>query len=366
MLQGALHIHSTYSDGELTLAELRTLYVAAGCRFACVTDHAEALDASRLDAYRRDCDEQSDDRFRFIAGLEYACRGRMHVLGYGVTDPIDSTDPQEVIRAIAALGGIAVVAHPKDTMFPAIEAFEPLPHGIEVWNSKYDGRYAPRPGTFRLLARLRARRRDVGAFYGQDFHWRRQYRGLLTIVDGDTLGRAPVLAALAAGRYVGVKDGRTLPSTGTLPPAQLAAFERVHQRSQRVRRFVGTVKSWADASGLDVPAPIKTSCGASSESACAGPCSLPRTGGTRRALPDGRDPGVARREDSLADPQVARPSEALAGLLDVPDRRLPHARRQVAGGECRRDGGGRRFVSARNGRRPTCRRPGARGSSAAM
>ena len=63
-----------------------TLYRAAGCPFACVTDHAEAFDDVRLEAYRRECDEQSDERFRFIAGLEYGCEGRMHVLGYGVTD----------------------------------------------------------------------------------------------------------------------------------------------------------------------------------------------------------------------------------------------------------------------------------------
>ena len=72
MLQGVLHIHSTYSDGEFTLAELREIYLAAGCRFACVTDHADAfaLDPERLDAYRRECDARSDERFCFIAGLD--------------------------------------------------------------------------------------------------------------------------------------------------------------------------------------------------------------------------------------------------------------------------------------------------------
>jgi aryl-alcohol dehydrogenase-like predicted oxidoreductase len=49
--------------------------------------------------------------------------------------------------------------------------FDPLPDGIEVWNSKYDGRYAPRPGTFEMLARTKVRRPDVRAFYGQDLHW---------------------------------------------------------------------------------------------------------------------------------------------------------------------------------------------------
>ena len=66
-----------------------------------------------------------------------------------------------------------------------------------------------------------------------------------------------MLAALAAGEYVGFKDGRRLPSTGVLSPEHVAAFERVHRRSQRMRRFMGMVKTWASASGLGVPAPVK-------------------------------------------------------------------------------------------------------------
>ena len=50
------------------------------------------------------------------------------------------------------------------------EQFEPLPDGVEVWNTKYDGQYAPRPGTFELLGRLKTRRPDVRAFYGLDLH----------------------------------------------------------------------------------------------------------------------------------------------------------------------------------------------------
>src|SRR5207249_2551105 len=98
-----------------------------------------------------------------------------------------------------------------------IEAFETLPDGIETWNTKYDGRYAPRPATFALLARLKARRRDMSAFYGQDLHWRRQHRGLFTMVDAATPDRARVLDALRRGAYIGVKDGMRLPSSGDLP-----------------------------------------------------------------------------------------------------------------------------------------------------
>jgi predicted metal-dependent phosphoesterase TrpH len=259
MLQGVLHIHSTYSDGEFPLAELREIYLASGCRFACVTDHADAFasDPGRLDDYRRECDARSDDRFRFIAGLEYTCDDRMHVLGYGLTSLIDATAPERVIAAIRARGGLAVVAHPKDTAFAGIEQFDPLPDGIEVWNSKYDGRYAPRPATFALLARTRRRRSDVRAFYGQDLHWRQQYRGLFTLVDCDALERGSILASLGAGTFTGLKDGRRLPSDGVLEPALIAEFTRVHERSQRIRAWTRRVKGWIDGAGVGVPRPIK-------------------------------------------------------------------------------------------------------------
>lgn len=257
MLQGALHIHSAYSDGEFTLAELRAVLVRAGCRFACVTDHADWFDADRLAAYRAECDALSDDRFRFIPGLEYSCVERTHVLGYGVTTLIDSIDPQEVIRQIDALDGLSVIAHPKDTAFAWIERFDVLPRGLEVWNSKYDGRYAPRPGTFALLCRLQARRPDMIAFYGQDLHWRRQYRRLFTLADAASNDRDAVLGALARGAYVCDKDGLRLPSTGALPPDLAARFARAHARSRRLRTWIRQVKAMADDFGIAVPAPVK-------------------------------------------------------------------------------------------------------------
>lgn len=259
MLLGVLHLHSTYSDGEFSLAELRQLFLDAGCRFACVTDHADAFDTdAQLDAYRRECEALSDDRFRFIPGLEYTCVERMHVLGYGVTGRIDSSDPEVVIARIREMGGIAVVAHPKDTAFATIEALEPQPDGIEVWNSKYDGRYAPRPGTFALLARARSRRPEMLAFYGQDLHWRRQYRGLFVQVECTEPRRDAVLAALASGRFAGVRDGQVLPSTGELPADVLAAFDRVHRRSQQMRTWIRRVKASVDRLGVAVPRPIKS------------------------------------------------------------------------------------------------------------
>src|SRR5262249_48328702 len=172
---------------------LRRVYSALGCRFVCMTDHAEAFDAAKLSDYVAECARLSDDQFQFIAGLEFNCDRRMHVLGFGVTGLVETTDPQRVIRHIKQTGGLAVISHPMDSAFEWIETFDELPDGIETWNSKYDGRYAPRPQTFALLGRLQQRAPRMRAFYGQDLHWKRQHRGLINRLDSDRLTREAVL-----------------------------------------------------------------------------------------------------------------------------------------------------------------------------
>jgi len=257
MLKAALHVHSTYSDGEFTLAELREIYRAEGCSLVCMTDHAEYFDEKSVALYRRECESLSDRELSFLCGLEYECEQRMHILGYGATALATSKDPQAVIRHIESNGGVCVIAHPKDSMFPWIETFDVLPKGIETWNSKYDGRYAPRPGTFELLYRLREKRPDMLAFYGQDLHWKKQYRGLFNLLECDSQDRETVLAALAHGRYSGEKGDLRLPSSGILPAEMLASFSGQHANSDRVRNFLKSGKRALDRMGIAVPASIK-------------------------------------------------------------------------------------------------------------
>ena len=257
MLKGAIHIHSTYSDGEFTLPELRALFTAEGCRFVCMTDHAEAFDEKSLAAYMAECAALSDAAFRFVSGLEYECEQRMHILGYGAEKLASTQDPQEVIRHIDAQNAISVIAHPKDSFFPWIETFETLPAGIETWNSKYDGRYAPRPGTFALLKKLQQRKPEMLAFYGQDLHWEKQFRGLFVELDCESNEPALILNALRRGEYSGVKEALSLPSSGTLPSELLAVFEAQHRKSDRMRSFFKSSKKVLDRMGIKVPASVK-------------------------------------------------------------------------------------------------------------
>jgi len=257
MLKGALHVHSTYSDGEFTLAELRRTYLAEGCSFVCITDHAEYFDNKSVRTYAEDLERHSDHEFSFVIGLEYRCDRDMHILGYGARILAGFTEPEAVIRHINSQGAIAVIAHPKDDFFPWIEEFQVLPKGIETWNSKYDGRYAPRPGTFALLQRLQRRAPEMHAFYGQDLHWKKQFRGLCVTIDGDAPDPTLILKALAAGNYCGRRDDLHLPSSGILPKELLAEFEQAHARSDRMWQIFKNGKQTLDRLGIRVPESLK-------------------------------------------------------------------------------------------------------------
>jgi hypothetical protein len=257
MLKGAMHVHSTYSDGEFTLAELRRVFLDGGCAFVCMTDHAEYFDPDQLRQYIDECQALSDDRFLFVAGLEYECEERMHILGYGATQRVDSQDPETVIRHIEQQGAVSVIAHPKNDFFEWIEKFETLPQGIETWNSKYDGRYAPRPGTFALLQRLRERKPEMRSFYGQDLHWKRQFRRLFVQLDSAPTNAQGILAALANGAYSGVKGELVLPSSGILDQELLSQFANAHAISYRMWQFLKQSKQALDRVGIRVPESVK-------------------------------------------------------------------------------------------------------------
>ena len=255
--KGAMHVHSTYSDGEFSLQELREIFLAEGCTFLCMTDHAEYFDEQSIQRYLAECESLSDQRFRFLAGLEYRCERNMHILGYRATQLTQNTDPQEVIRHIDAQGAVSVIAHPKDEFFSWIESFRTLPQGIETWNSKYDGRYAPRSGTFALLQRLKRRAPQMLAFYGLDLHWKHQFRRFFVNIPCDSAEPGALAAALKTGAYTAQKDDLQLPSSGILPEALLEEFDRVYARSHGMWRLLKNSKQALDRLGIRVPESIK-------------------------------------------------------------------------------------------------------------
>ncbi|MCX5734214.1 MAG: CehA/McbA family metallohydrolase [candidate division NC10 bacterium] len=102
--RGNTHTHSTLSDGEWPLEQVVAYYRDRGYAFLAMTDHDVFTDLAPF----------STPDFVGLAADEVTVRGRDHIVGlrlHGVVEPF-SNDHQRTLDAIAAQGGLAILAHP--------------------------------------------------------------------------------------------------------------------------------------------------------------------------------------------------------------------------------------------------------------
>lgn len=209
---GVLHVHSTYSDGELSLAEIAQWARGEALDFVCVTDHSGRARGERLRELCAECARLSGDVL-LVPGVEFEHRGR-HVLAIapvecllGLTDQIAVEQPE----AIRQGGGLTIWAHPSLTFDLSLRAGIKTPYdGWEVWNLRMDGR-VPCVPMAALLQRV-ARRRPLMAFAGLDLH-RLPIAAMPTCtvrIDGQDLSSNALLQALRRGHHAVTVRGQAL------------------------------------------------------------------------------------------------------------------------------------------------------------
>jgi hypothetical protein len=179
------HVHSVWSyDGSWPLEDLSAKFSRQGCRVLMMTEHDRGFTQARLEEYRQACAQASSDKILIVPGIEYSdAANRVHVLVWGNVPFLGENLPTgEMLAAVKAANGIAVLAHPSRKR--AWECFEPQWAdqflGIEAWNRKYDG-WAPSETLSPLLE-------NSGAvpFVGLDFHTERQSFPLTMALDMDS------------------------------------------------------------------------------------------------------------------------------------------------------------------------------------
>lgn len=142
------HVHSTYSDGTATAAEIVAAARATGADAVLLTDH-DTLEA------RRDGWEGRHDGVVVMVGTEISPRGG-HYLAFGLDREVahHGRSAVEIAEAVRAAGGVGFAAHPFSRgghMFvPALARRIVLPHGwpaldddrgcdgIELWSLTTD------------------------------------------------------------------------------------------------------------------------------------------------------------------------------------------------------------------------------------
>jgi hypothetical protein len=137
-----LHMHTTYSDGSGTHADLARAALKAGVDVLLVTDHNVLVQG--VDAYH----QAGKQRVLVIACEEIHDQDRdpqkNHLLVFGAGQEVATLadSPQTLISAVHRLGGLSFLAHPVDPAMPAfgetdiswedwgVSGFT----GLEVWN----------------------------------------------------------------------------------------------------------------------------------------------------------------------------------------------------------------------------------------
>lgn len=202
-----LHMHTTYSDGSGTHTDLARAAIKSGVDVLLVTDHNAWVQG--VDAYHRD----GKKRVLLLVGEEVHDQDRdpqkNHLLIFGAERELAplADDPQALVNAVRAAGGLCFIAHPVDPPLPVfgeddiswvdwdVSGFT----GIELWNgfselksvvkNKLDGLFyayfpeaiarGPLPETLALWDRLLNNGQKTVAVGGSDAHARRMSLGPL-------------------------------------------------------------------------------------------------------------------------------------------------------------------------------------------
>jgi hypothetical protein len=199
--KGNLHTHTTKSDGQRSPEQVIALYAGQGYDFLALTDHW---------CYGGTCQV---DGLLILSGCEYDTGsdprdGIFHIVGIGMASQPDlSAQPrppaQSLIDAIAAAGGLAILAHPAWSLNTP-EQIRPL-HGLagtEIYNSVSGLPHSARPYSGQIIDQLACEDRLMPSFAADDSHF---YDGEETksyiMVRSESCTREALLAAISRGDF---------------------------------------------------------------------------------------------------------------------------------------------------------------------
>jgi hypothetical protein len=226
-IRGVAHVHSTYSfDGTLDLAQLGRFFRERGIDFVLMSEHVETLDPEKIAAFISDCERYSDSGFQLIPGIEI---DDLNALFFGIQPVKPWVRVEDLARQLSASGALVAVSHPVKVKGGLPSVTESLAEGVEVWNSRHDGKLAIDGRIIRFwLALRKSLQRPLAPLCGIDFHNRHDFVPLMYEVTCERLAAGDILAAIRAGRHRIVRSGNAVPlnfDSGRLAPRyRLASF----------------------------------------------------------------------------------------------------------------------------------------------
>ena len=211
--KGNLHTHTTVTDGKKTPEEVIALYRENGYDFLSLTDH-----------WKHSETRMTDDGMLLLRGCEYNINGAdilagvFHVVAIGEKEPAKldqklangTYTAQDLVDAIHAVGGIAILAHPAWSL-ETCEQILPLEgfDGIEIYNSVSGLPRNCRPYSGEVIDQLAVRKKVFTSMCADDSHFYENEACMSYIyVQADALTEDAILDAIRAGRVMATQGPR--------------------------------------------------------------------------------------------------------------------------------------------------------------
>jgi len=256
IIKGVCHVHSIHSyDGRVSLSKIKELFLKNGLQFVCMTEHTDWMTEDKVRSFIEECQKLSDDNFLIIPGFEFSY-GKSHILMIGSDKFISQGDEKSTLLKWAEKTGFVVLAHPHKNNYKIDETVKSLIDAVEVWNSQYDGKYAPRFRSFGLLKKLQKEKR-FEAFAGLDFHREEHLGGPILFVNVNTFSNFAILNAIKTGDYTFGKKEVIFSSKGEIQEGNLKKLYVQSFFSIKLISFSKQINKIFVSIGLSFPKKLK-------------------------------------------------------------------------------------------------------------
>jgi hypothetical protein len=211
-LKGALHVHTTNSDGRLTPQQAIDAYAACGYDFVVFSDHGKVTPP----------DSVNPNGMVVIGGAEVGA-GRTelgatyHLLAVGLENlsdgDLDTSSAQAAVDGLRAMGAMVFVAHPYWSLLSEADLLAVECDGIEVFNAGCEYETQHGDGGQHWDWVLASGRRPLGVAV-DDAHWGfGDWAGGWVMVRAAERSAPAVMAAMRAGHFY-ASAGPTLEDLG--------------------------------------------------------------------------------------------------------------------------------------------------------
>jgi hypothetical protein len=225
-ISGIMHLHTTYSyDGTASLREMVKAVRKRGFNFLLLTEHSNKFGAEKMARLTADCQRLSKEDFVIIPGLEVDCDFGRHLLAIGINQYIGMGDPDAVVEGIRESGGLAIIPHPVIYQFRSFVTSVAMLNGVEVWNSRYDSKYAPNLRSFALLKNLQQENPQIFAYGGQDLHAVKKLDSLCLQLEVPSLTERDIMHCLERGRFRVKRNRTVIDASGEITRRQRLFFD---------------------------------------------------------------------------------------------------------------------------------------------